>query len=166
MSNTATERNSADRPTPEWTRAAWIGELARADAGALAALWDAYRLLAPPPSYETLRPAEIGLVMTRGRIGGEGAPFNLGEVAATRCAVRIAGAEGPIDGHACALGRDKRKAETSAVIDALMQTDAGAPLIGAVLQPLKDARLAAERSRARKAAATRVEFFTLVRGED
>ena len=45
------------------------------------------------PRYEELRTAETGLVMLRGRIGGDGAPFNLGEATVTRAAVRLASGE-------------------------------------------------------------------------
>lgn len=37
--------------------------------------------------FTELRPAETGLVMLRGRIGGDGAPFNAGEATVTRAAV-------------------------------------------------------------------------------
>ena len=40
------------------------------------------------PDYRVLRGPEAGLVMVRGRTGGGGAPFNLGEMTATRCTVR------------------------------------------------------------------------------
>ena len=43
--------------------------------------------LADPPAYDDLRPVETGLVMLRGRIGGDVAPFNLGEATVTRATV-------------------------------------------------------------------------------
>src|SRR2546429_5457117 len=46
------------------------------------------------PAHEDLREPENGLVMVRGRIGGDGAPFNLGEAAGTRAPVRLATGEG------------------------------------------------------------------------
>ena len=45
------------------------------------------------PVHENLREAENGLVMVRGRIGGDGAPFNLGEATVSRAAVRLATGE-------------------------------------------------------------------------
>jgi alpha-D-ribose 1-methylphosphonate 5-triphosphate synthase subunit PhnG len=114
--------------------------------------------------YEELRAPETGLVMLRGRIGGNGAAFNLGEATVTRAAVQIASGE---VGIAYVLGRDQKKARLSAVCDALWQSkryrDA---LERCVLAPIRT-RIDAERDRQRaQAAATRVDFFTLVRGED
>lgn len=112
---------------------------------------------------EDLRRPEAGLVMVRGRIGGEGAPFNLGEATVTRAAVRIAGGE---NGFAYHLGRDAARARLAATLDALWQAAAYRDRIEAALVPVR-ARLDDERRRReRRAAATRVNFFTMVRGED
>jgi alpha-D-ribose 1-methylphosphonate 5-triphosphate synthase subunit PhnG len=51
-------------------------------------------------------------------------------------------------------------------LDALLQTDQGPALSTAVLAPLQAEEAARRSASATKAAATRVEFFTLVRGED
>ena len=56
-----------------------------------AALESACRALGDLPRAHCLRPPETGLVMVRGRMGGSGGKFNLGEVAVTRCAVRLDG---------------------------------------------------------------------------
>jgi alpha-D-ribose 1-methylphosphonate 5-triphosphate synthase subunit PhnG len=111
-----------------------------------------------------LRKPETGLVMIRGRIGGDGAPFNLGEATVTRAAVRIA--SGKI-GYSYVLGRDQEKAGLAALCDALWQDEMAYQAIEAhVLAPVR-ARLAREREEAlKRTAATRVDFFTLVRGED
>jgi alpha-D-ribose 1-methylphosphonate 5-triphosphate synthase subunit PhnG len=97
--------------------------------------------------------------MGRGRAGGDGAAFNLGEMTVTRCAVRLE--DGRV-GHAYVAGRDARQAELAALVDALLLDDATRPAIAeAVIEPLaaaQDARRAAE---ARRAAATRVQFFTM-----
>ncbi len=135
----------------------WMGVLARADAARLA------DLLPEVPGHDMLRPPEVGAVMVRGRVGGTGAPFNLGEMTVTRCVLRLAcGAVG----HAHVQGRDKRHAVRAAVVDALMQTDQAARIDTAVLAPLAQAEAARRATRAAKAAATKVEFFTMVRGED
>lgn len=135
----------------------WMGVLARADAARLA------DLLPEVPGHDMLRPPEVGAVMVRGRVGGTGAPFNLGEMTVTRCVLRLAcGAVG----HAHVQGRDKRHAVRAAVVDALMQTDQAARISAAVLAPLAQAEAARRATRAAKAAATKVEFFTMVRGED
>ncbi|MDO9527338.1 MAG: phosphonate C-P lyase system protein PhnG [Gemmobacter sp.] len=148
-------------PTPDTTahsdRKAWMGLLARASPGQLAGL------LPDLPAHDILRAPEIGAVMVRGRIGGTGAPFNLGEMTVTRCVLRLA--DGVV-GHAHVQGRDRAHALRAAVVDALMQTDAAANLRQTVLTPLQTAETTRRTTRASKAAATRVEFFTLVRGED
>ena len=135
-----------------------MGLLARADPKALAAL----RAALPEPGFVWLRPPQTGLVMVQGRIGGEGGPFNLGEVTVTRCVLRLD--QGTV-GHATVQGRDKTHARHAALSDAVWQTDP-AGVEAAILTPLRDAETARRAARAAKAAATKVEFFTLVRGED
>ena len=100
--------------------------------------------------------------MVRGRAGGTGAPFNLGEMTVTRCSVKLVC--GTV-GHGFVQGRRKTCAEASALVDALMQTDRSENAAGAVLAPLEAEETARREKRARKAAATKVEFFTMVRGE-
>lgn len=146
----------APSPDPS-ARKAWMGLLARAGAQRLAALFPDL----PPHSF--LRAPEVGAVMVRGRVGGAGQPFNLGEMTVTRCALRLE--DGPV-GHAHVQGRDKAHAIRAAAIDALMQTDRAEALRAAVLDPLAAEEAARRQDRAARAAATRVEFFTLVRGED
>jgi alpha-D-ribose 1-methylphosphonate 5-triphosphate synthase subunit PhnG len=117
-----------------------------------------------PLRYVELRPAATGLVMVRGRIGGDGAPFNLGEATVTRAAVRMESGE---VGFSYLLGRDHAKARLAAVCDALWQSARSRDAIERhVLAPIR-IRLENERTQKREqAAATRVDFFTLVRGED
>ncbi|WP_095588982.1 phosphonate C-P lyase system protein PhnG [Actibacterium ureilyticum] len=139
----------------------WLGLLATAPGDSLAALCDR---LANRPDFDWLRPPEIGSVMVRGRTGGTGAPFNLGEMTVTRCALQLRGSD--VVGHGYVQGRDKARAERAALIDALMQTDAAQAVRATVLDPLAAARDQARGARASRAAATRVEFFTMARGED
>jgi len=115
------------------------------------------------PACEDLREPENGLVMVRGRIGGDGAPFNLGEATVSRAAVRLASGE---VGFGYTLGRDRQKARLIALCDALVQSNEFADAVEtAVLAPLR-AAIAADRDRkAAETAATRVDFYTLVRGE-
>ena len=72
-----------------------------------------------PVDYVELRATETGLVMLRGRIGGDGDRFNVGEATVTRAAVQIASGE---VGFAYILGRDQKKARLCAVCDALWQS--------------------------------------------
>lgn len=136
-----------------------MGLAARAAPARLAALLDA---VGDAPAHQPVRPAQIGLVMARGRIGAVGGAFNLGELSATRCALRLA--DGTL-GVAYVLGRDRAHAERAALVDALMQGSRAAEIAERVLAPLAREEAARRETRARKAEATRVEFFTLVRGE-
>jgi alpha-D-ribose 1-methylphosphonate 5-triphosphate synthase subunit PhnG len=81
----------------------------------------------------------------------------------TRCSVRLTC--GTV-GHAWVQGRDKDHARRAALGDALMQTVGATQMQTTVLAPLAAEAAAATANRAAKAAATKVEFFTLVRGED
>ncbi len=133
----------------------WMAVLARASgediAGRLATL-------PPLPPHTPLRPAETGLVMVRGRAGGDGAAFNLGEMTVTRCAVRL----GERVGHAYVAGRDKRQAELAALLDAALQDPAWHDaLMGGVVVPLAAGQAARRDAEARRAAATKVEFLAM-----
>lgn len=121
--------------------------------------------LAPIPEVRDLRAPESGMVMLRGRAGGDGAAFNLGEATVTRAAVALGG-DVPATGFAYQLGRDPAKARSAATLDALWQVEARRPAVERALAPMRD-RIERERGQAaRRAAATRVNFFTLARGED
>ena len=115
------------------------------------------------PAHEDLRETENGLVMLRGRIGGDGAPFNLGEATVSRAAVRLSSGE---VGFGYTLGRDRDKARLIALCDALIQTEEFAGAVETnVLVPLR-AGIEAERAQqAAQTAATKVDFYTLMRGE-
>jgi len=134
--------------------------LAKAPPQEIDRLWRGLHL---DPGYRFLRAPEVGGVMVRGRAGATGAPFNLGEMTVTRCSLRLEGGE---VGHAYVQGRDKAHATVAALVDALMQTGQAGVLRDRLLTPLGKVLEAARDSRAAKAAATKVDFFTLVRGED
>jgi alpha-D-ribose 1-methylphosphonate 5-triphosphate synthase subunit PhnG len=115
------------------------------------------------PDHEQLREPENGLVMVRGRIGGDGAAFNLGEATVSRAAVRLSTGE---VGFGYTLGRDREKARMIALCDAMVQSVAFADVVETkVIAPLRAAILAKRNRKAAEAAATRVDFYTLVRGE-
>jgi alpha-D-ribose 1-methylphosphonate 5-triphosphate synthase subunit PhnG len=114
--------------------------------------------------YAEIRPAETGLMMVRGRIGGDGAPFNVGEATVTRCAVQLAGGE---IGHAYLLGRDHERARLAALCDALWQSEGFRDAVERhVLAPVRARREAEQARDAARTAATKVDFFTLVRGDN
>ena len=146
---------------PHAARRRWMRLCALADAATLEAALPADALKAPEVDW--LRPPETGLVMVQGRIGGGGAPVNLGEMPVTRCAVALA--DGTV-GHAYVAGRDHRKARAAALVDALMQRpETSSRLERDLLTPLAETLAEAETLEGRKTAATRVDFFTLVRGD-
>lgn len=140
-------------------RKAAIDTLSAAPAAALERLWQA---LGITPEYRLVRGPETGLVMIRGRAGGGGAPFNLGEATVTRATVRLASGE---VGHSYALGRDGEKAVRAALLDALWQREPER-IEAEVLAPLREAAVAADGKIRAETAATKVNFFTMVRGDD
>jgi alpha-D-ribose 1-methylphosphonate 5-triphosphate synthase subunit PhnG len=122
------------------------------------------RALGEIPDHDEIRRPETGLVMLRGRIAGSGAPFNVGEATVTRAAVRLKSGE---TGVSYALGRDASKARNAALIDALrLRDDWRARIDDEVLAPLAETLELSDAKTAAEVAATRVDFFTLVRGED
>lgn len=141
-------------------RKAWLSLLAKSPAADVAHHWAALGLVV---EHHVLRSPEVGGVMVRGRAGAVGAAFNLGEMTVTRASVKLS--DGTI-GHGYVQGRSKAHALQSALVDALMQTDASAAVEAGLLAPLRAAMRARQSQRAAKAAATKVDFFTMVRGED
>lgn len=139
-------------------RQRWLAVLARAGRDAL----EGALARAAAPQHELVRAAECGMVMLRGRTGGTGEAFNLGEATVTRCAARI----GPHLGVGYVLGRDRRRAELVAVLDALLQDpQRQSALLRELVDPLAQEHAQARAQRSSAAAASRVEFFTMVRGE-
>ncbi len=115
------------------------------------------------PGYANLREPENGLVMLRGRIGGDGAPFNLGEATVSRAAVRLTSGE---VGFGYTLGRDEEKARLIALCDALVQSEEFADIVEReIVAPLRASVQAQQAQRAAQTAATKVDFYTMVRGE-
>jgi alpha-D-ribose 1-methylphosphonate 5-triphosphate synthase subunit PhnG len=150
---------ATDKDGGQAARKAAMTVLAHSDAAEIAVRLDAVAV----PAYENLREPENGLVMVRGRIGGDGAAFNLGEATVSRAAVRLATGE---VGFGYVLGRDREKARMIALCDAMAQSSEFSGVVEAkVIAPLRAAMTAARQRRAAEAAATRVDFYTLVRGE-
>ncbi|WP_303289898.1 phosphonate C-P lyase system protein PhnG [Marinobacter sp. SS5-14b] len=148
--------NTASLSTEVAARQHWMSVLARADEDGL----EQHLKAVGRPDYRHLRAPEIGLAMVRGRTGGTGNPFNLGETTLTRCVIELATGT---RGFGYVQGRSRRHAELAAVFDALLQDNAG--LQTTVIEPLHNEWLAARRAESCKAAATRVNFMTMVRGE-
>lgn len=142
-------------------RQRWMSVLAKAQLSELEGTWEG---LPEKPGFDWLRAPEIGMVMLRGRAGGSGSQFNMGQMTVTRCALRLTSGAA---GIGYVQGRSKRHAELAALFDALMQDEhQRANLESQVIGPLEEAQRARRLARSRKANATKVNFFTLVRGED
>ncbi len=134
--------------------------LARSEIRELEAAWCQ---LTTPPSHTWLRRPETGLVMLRARAGGSGAKFNLGEASVTRCTLRT---DSDLTGVAYLLGRSHRHAELAALFDALLQDETRhAELQRGLIDRLAAAQAVRRDEASRKAAATKVDFYTIVRGE-
>ena len=134
--------------------------LASADAKALVQFWSDLDI---DPTFEVVRGPEYGLVGLRGCVGGAGSKFNFGEASATRASVRL---ENGSVGHSMVLGRDKTKAKLAAVIDALCQAGEHVEQIDQlVIKPLSRKQQLRDEKRAAETAATKVDFFTMVRGD-
>jgi len=142
-------------------RRRWMSVLAQATGAEIERAWQA---LPERPEYRVVRRPEVGLVIVRGRAGGSGAPFNLGEMTVTRCTVDLPSG---MAGHGYVAGRNVRHAELAAVFDALLQDPLlSAGLEEAVIAPLEAGQRERRRQVAARSGPTRVEFFTLVRGDD
>lgn len=145
-------------------RQSWMATLAKADLPQLEQQVSSFSDL---PNYGFLRHPEIGLTMVQGRTGGTGHPFYLGEMTVTRCVVKleIPDLDEPIAGFSYVAGRSQRHAELAALCDALLQHPAWHDRIQAqVILPLQVIAQQQQAQQQRQAEATRVNFFTLVRG--
>jgi alpha-D-ribose 1-methylphosphonate 5-triphosphate synthase subunit PhnG len=146
-------------------RQRWLAVLAKA---AVAELERALAEVGDKPVYKVLRRGETGLVMVRGRIGGSGRAFNLGEMTMTRAVVQLIvdGGEATYTGFGHVAGRSARHATLVALFDALLQDPIRHDEIAyRVVKPLAMRQQAAKTAAAAKVAASKVDFFTLVRSE-
>lgn len=149
-------------PTTQDERRDAMSAVAGMPAALLAQLYPVLAATAPPAV--PVRGPEVGFVMLRGRAGGGGAAFNLGEASVVRATVKLGSGE---VGHAVVLGRDAEHARRAAHLDALWQRpDWRGRVEAEVLRPARAAEAEGALKRAEETEATRVDFFTLVRGED
>jgi alpha-D-ribose 1-methylphosphonate 5-triphosphate synthase subunit PhnG len=111
-----------------------------------------------------LRRPETGLYMVQARAGGTGERFNLGELTVTRCALRASADDSCMVGVAYVMGRDHRQAQLAAMADALLQDPVLHEALDAkLLQPVRKHLAMLQAQRAGRAAATKVDFFTVAR---
>ena len=140
-------------------RKSWMSLLATSNQSDLLNLWEQKKIRV---NYIWLRTPEIGSIMAQGRMGVTGDKFNIGEVTITRCSLKLNC--GTI-GHSYVQGRSKKKAEISALCDALMQTKMSKEINKNIIIPLEKIKKDNKDKILSKAEATKVDFFTLVRGE-
>ena len=140
-------------------RKSWMSLLATSNQSDLLNLWEQKKIKV---NYVWLRTPEIGSIMAQGRMGVTGDKFNIGEVTITRCSLKLNC--GTI-GHSYVQGRSKKKAEISALCDALMQTEMSNEINKSIIIPLEKIKKNNKDKILSKAEATKVDFFTLVRGE-
>ena len=140
-------------------RQAWMAILAKSS---LVDLEQQVKTLGKLPKYIFLRQSEIGLAMVRGRAGGTGEAFNLGEMTVTRCVIKME----DVKGFGYVGGRSKRHAELAAVCDGLLQQNQWCDRVQeSVIQPLQTKLSDRQQKQQSQTEATKVEFFTMLRGE-
>ncbi|WNN42911.1 phosphonate C-P lyase system protein PhnG [Winslowiella toletana] len=139
----------------------WLSVLAHSQPEQLEQHWLALKL---QPDYQVIRPAETGLTRLQARMGATGQRFVLGDMTITRAVVRTA--DGTC-GYSYIAGRDKAHAERCALLDALLQQQEMHQLLQQqLITPLAAARAERQQLRSREIASSRVDFFTLVRGDN
>ena len=133
-----------------------LSALASASGAELLELWGR---LGIDPACEMVRGPETGLVALRGRIGGGGDPFNFGEATVTRATE---------DGlEVATVAEATRQAKLIAILDALAQDpEMETKIDSEIVRPLQASLAARDAERRAETAATKVDFFTMVRGED
>ena len=146
-------------------RRRWMSVLAKASAAELEqAIASVRGKLGELPAYRLIRRPEVGMTMVRARAGGTGRAFNLGEMTMTRCTLRT---DDGLVGSSYVAGRSQRHAELAALFEALLQDSARQTQVMAlVIDPLARGQELRRNRRVERSAATRVDFFTVVRGED
>lgn len=141
-------------------RRQWMAILAQSQSSSLEQLWTSLKLV---PDYQLLRPTQVGLVQLQGRMEVEGARFVLGDMTVSRAAIQL---KKGASGYSYVIGRDRAHAERCAVVDALLQDDKTfSRLWDRLILPLSQQQQARQACQQRDVAASRVNFFTLVRGE-
>lgn len=139
----------------------WIKILSNSQYENIAQLWQQTGIKA---DYQTIREPEIGLVQIQGRIHGKGKRFYIGDATITRCVIKL---DNNHYGYSYLLGRDKTKSILCAVIDGLLQSENyKEQIINTVIEPLREIYLNIRKHNHDMTQTTKVDFFTLVRGED
>ncbi|MFH2093346.1 MAG: phosphonate C-P lyase system protein PhnG [Pseudomonadota bacterium] len=138
----------------------WIGLLGSADP---ADLESALEKLNHSIEFTHIVKPETGMLMVQAKADGSNSRFNLGEITVSKCILEI---NGQYMGAGWTMGSNLRHAELAALFDGLFQDPLLQETLNQTLIPLlKDKQLAKDERRLKDAADTKVEFFTLKRGE-
>lgn len=138
----------------------WMSVLARADWADIEHRWKSVGIDLP---YTILREPEIGLAQIRGKMANKGDVFNVGDTTITRASVQF---KNDVVGHCYTMGRNLDKALTCAVIDGVLQHDQHNQVVmDAVIAPLQQAFIEKRKHRKQEIETSKVDFFTLVRGD-
>lgn len=146
--------------SPKTARQRWMAILSRASVADLEAIIER---MGGIPAHTLAKPAEVGTVMIEARAGGTGTRFNMGEATVTRCVVDLGAGH---LGFSYALGTDRRKALLAAILDARLQERDSQQWLHEAIGEIAERQKRERDMASRKAAATKVDFFTMVRGND
>jgi len=159
------ENSQKDDFQPAKKRQQLLSVLSVSELSAIQSYWQA---LSISPRYSLLKAPEVGMTMVRAKTGGTGQAFNMGEMTVTRTVIRLndINAQNDVIGFGYTAGRNTQKSELIAVIDACFQlSEYAASITKLLLQPLQQLRQQQKNQQTAQVSATKVNFFTMVRGE-
>ena len=114
--------------------------------------------------YSIIREPEIGMVQIRGKMGNVGDKFNVGDATMTRASVLLETGE---IGHCYMLGRNVKQALLASRIDAVMQIEKYKDMLNIqIINPLENIYKTTKQKQKKEAQTSKVDFFTLERGEE
>ena len=149
-----------DSIVTEKDRKTWIALLGNADPMDLEA---ARKALGDEVDITHVVKPETGMIMIQAKADGSNSRFNLGEITVSRCVLEV---KKIYMGTSWVMGSDLRHAELAALFDGMLQDPAThEKLAETLIKELKIKQTAKNERLAQDASDTRVEFFTLKRGE-
>jgi len=141
-------------------RQEWIALLAKADPFLLK---KAEKQLGKGIEYAYITKPETGMIMVRARADNKKSGFCLGEISVTKCILKI---EKKIMGYAMVMGSDHDHAKNAALFDGLLQIpEYSSKLMQTLIPELKKISRNEKKKQAKQNQDTKVEFFTMKRGE-
>jgi alpha-D-ribose 1-methylphosphonate 5-triphosphate synthase subunit PhnG len=160
MNNTDDKMNFQDIAAMDTDRQRWMALLGGASVKDLETEKEKLR---PDIDWEFILKPEVGLLMVQSKADGSHPGFNLGEMSVTKCVLQV---QGQYLGYAVILGSDLVHAELAALFDGLLQhPDFRDDLKNSLISNLALKQKEKDRALEKETADTRVEFFTLKRGE-